>query len=151
MKEKKEGEIYSYMLRFNKELALDCQALEKISRFCYMTGMTIREAILLILATADVSALHDNILSLNVVYERNQETRVEEKNFHIETEKITSSVPFKEADSESRYIDGKQEKEAKKKFVEKNQKGKEEFIEGNQEGGDEQIDLGMFNDIFDNF
>ena len=40
MEKKKDKEIYSYMLRFNKELERDRQALDKITQFCRVTDMT---------------------------------------------------------------------------------------------------------------
>ncbi len=103
MEEKKE--IYSYTLRFNKKLERDRQALEKITQFCEATGMTMRDAVLLILSTVDTSALQKNILSFSLtvtteeqgikkdskregnkkpkgtpVYEEQQEEKEEEKN-----------------------------------------------------------------------
>ncbi len=155
MKEKKEGEIYSYTLRFNKELALDRQALEKIAQFCRMTDMTRRDAILLIIATADISALHDSILSLNVVpknqekghpnrqeknpenQEESQEKRAEEKEHNRKAEKEDREEPFKKALPEDRYIRESQKKEQ---------------LESSQEDNEDNVDLdSMIADIFNNF
>lgn len=139
MKEKKEGEIYSYTLRFNKELALDRQALEKIAQFCRMTDMTRRDAILLIIATADISALHNSILSLNVVpknQEEGQEKRAEEKE-HNKAEKKDREAPFREALPEGRYIRENQKKEQ---------------LESSREDNEDNVDLdSMIADIFNNF
>lgn len=114
MKAKKEGEIYSYMLRFNKGLERDQQALEKITQFCKTTDMTMRDAILLIIATADILALHNSILSLNVVpknQEESQEKRAEEKEHNRKAEKEDRETPSREALLEDRYIRKGQEKE----------------------------------------
>lgn len=159
MKEKKEGEIYSYMLRFNKGLALDRQALQKITQFCRMTDMTMRDAILLIIATADVSALHNSILSLNVVpknqknREKNQEReqqnreeknpqesqekRAEEKEHNKKAEKEDRESSFRNVLPEERYIRESQEKEQ---------------FESSQEDNEDDMDLdSMIADIFNNF
>lgn len=66
----KDKNIYSYILRFNKKLARDRQALEKIIQFCNLTDMTMREAILFVLATVDTSALYESISSLTVAREK---------------------------------------------------------------------------------
>lgn len=122
MEEKKE--IYSYTLRFNKKLERDRQALEKITQFCEATGMTMRDAVLLILSTVDTSALQKNILSFSLtvtteeqgikkdskregnkkpkgtpVYEKQQEEqgKEEEKNSgQTEDEGLFSNPRFKE-------------------------------------------------------
>lgn len=72
MEEKKE--IYSYTLRFNKKLECDRQALEKISQFCEATGMTMRNAVLLVLSTVDTSALQKNILSFSLTVTVGEQT-----------------------------------------------------------------------------
>lgn len=75
----KDNNTYFYMLRFNKELERDRQALDKITQFCKVTGMTMRDAILLILSTVDTSALHKSILSLTVIAEQTQDTEKNNK------------------------------------------------------------------------
>ena len=110
----KDNNTYFYMLRFNKELERDRQALDKITQFCKVTGMTMRDAILLILSTVDTSALHKSILSLTVtaeqtqdteknkkrnepVYEKQQEEKEEENNSgQTEDEGLFSNPRFKE-------------------------------------------------------
>lgn len=68
---------YSYTLRFNKDATLDCQALDKITQFCEITHMSKHAAMMFMLATTDVSALHKSILSLTVTAE---EQNIEEDN-----------------------------------------------------------------------
>lgn len=120
MEEKKE--IYSYTLRFNKKLERDREALDRITQFCESTGMTMREAILLILSTVDTAALQKNICSFSLtvtakeqaiekgdkkkagrklddkpVYEKQQEEKEEEKNSgQTEDEGLFSNPRFKE-------------------------------------------------------
>lgn len=54
---------YSYMLRFRKDLPLDSQALKKITEFCDLTRMNKRDAVMMLLATANVQEVIDRILS----------------------------------------------------------------------------------------
>lgn len=148
MKAKKEGEIYSYMLRFNKGLERDQQALENITQFCKTTDMTMRDAILLIIATADISALHNSILSLNVVpknqekgyqnrQEKNPENQKESQQKRAEEKEHNRKEPFREALPEDRYIQESQE---------------EKEIESSQEDSEKDVDLdSMIADIFNNF
>lgn len=149
----KKKEIYSYMLRFNKELARDRQALEKITQFCEVTDMTMREAILLILATADISALHKNILSLTVSTEKGQEKKADEKR-DMKRAKQNLSVSFgRDLEKENRPV---YEKEQQNKVTEKNQKEEvnnenTKTIEVLTEDEQEPIMDSMFEDIFNNF
>lgn len=55
---------YSYMLRFRKDLPLDSQALRKIAEFCSLTRMNKRDAMVFLLATANVPAVIDKMLSV---------------------------------------------------------------------------------------
>ena len=55
---------YSYMLRFRKDLPLDSQALKKITEFCELTRMNKRDAVMILLATANVPAVIDKMLSV---------------------------------------------------------------------------------------
>ena len=55
---------YSYMLRFRKDLPLDSQALKKITEFCDLTRMNKRDAVMMLLATANVQEVIDRILSV---------------------------------------------------------------------------------------
>jgi len=91
----KNKNIYSYTLRFDKEATPDRQALEKIMQFCDITHMSKHAAMMFMLAAADISALHESIVSLTVIPGRNQEKKTKEKNSGMETEKVNSSVPFK--------------------------------------------------------
>ena len=81
MEEKKGKDIYSYILRFNREFERDRQALDKIMQFCEVTGMTMRDVILLILSVVDISALQKNIcsFSLNVTAEEQAMEKGNEK------------------------------------------------------------------------
>lgn len=54
---------YSYMLRFRKDLPLDSQALKKITEFCDLTRMNKRDAVMMLLATANVQEVINRILS----------------------------------------------------------------------------------------
>lgn len=110
----KDNNTYFYMLRFNKELERDRQALDKIMQFCKVTGMTMRDAILLILSTVDTSALHKSILSLTItakeqdieennkrnksVYEKQQEEQGKEteKKLEEKDEDLSLNSLFKE-------------------------------------------------------
>ena len=56
---------YSYMLRFRKDLPLDSQALRKIEEFCSLTRMNKRDAMVFLLATANVPAVIDKMLSVS--------------------------------------------------------------------------------------
>lgn len=60
----KDRNIYSYTLRFDKDATLDHQALDKITQFCEITHMSKHAAMMFILATADITVLHESILSL---------------------------------------------------------------------------------------
>lgn len=60
-KEKKE---YSYMIRFQKDLPLDQKALDVIAEFCEMTKMSKKDAIKILLATANVPAILEGLLSI---------------------------------------------------------------------------------------
>jgi len=126
----KKKEIYSYMLRFNKELERDRQALEKITQFCRAADMTMKDAILLVLATADTSALHKNILSLTASMEKNPE---KEADGERGGEAGEQNPPVSSGrDLENRPV---HEKEQEKKAPEK----KEPVLDS------------MFDDIFNNF
>lgn len=146
MEKKKDKEIYSYMLRFNKELERDRQALDKITQFCRVTDMTMRDAILLILATVDVSALHKNILSLTVATGKNQakekkDEKKADKKRDIEAGVQNLPVSFgRDLEKENRSAYGE---EQKKKATQKSQ----EEIKEQQEP----VMDSMFEDIFNNF
>lgn len=75
----KDRNIYSYTLRFDKDATLDHQALDKITQFCEITHMSKHAAMMFILATADISALHESILSLTITAEQTQDTEKNNK------------------------------------------------------------------------
>lgn len=124
MEKKTEKEIYSYMLRFNKELERDRQALDKITQFCKITGMTMRDAILLILSVVDISALQKNICSFSLT------VTAEEQN-------------IKEDNKRNEPAYGKQQEEPEKE-TEKN-------LEDEKEEDDDLYSNTRFREIFSNF
>jgi len=101
MKNKDTQNVYSYVLRFNKQAVPDRQALEKISWLQETTHMSIQSTIMFMLASVDVSTLYDNILSLTVPEkpeaqekaEKRQETKpIQKEQDKSETEPILDSM-----------------------------------------------------------
>lgn len=110
MGEKKE--IYSYMLRFNKELERDREALDRITQFCRGTGMTMRDAILLILSTVDTSALQKNICSFSLtVTAKEQVQDIEEDNKRKNNKKSKNVPVYEEQQEEEKNLEEKEEKD----------------------------------------
>lgn len=120
MEEKKGKKIYSYTLRFNKELKRDCEALDRITQFCEGTGMTMREAILLILSVVDISALQKNICSFSLTV--TAEEQAIEKGNEKKIGKKPNDKPAYEKQQEE------QEKETEKNLGEKKEEEKEDLF-----------------------
>lgn len=113
MEEKKEKEIYSYILRFNKKLERDREALEKITQFCEATGMTMRDAVLLILSTVDTLALQKNICSFSLtVTAKEQAQDIKEDSKREGKKKSKNTFAYEKQQEE-------QEKETEKNLDEK--------------------------------
>lgn len=107
----KDNNVYSYMLRFNKELDRDRQALNRITQFCKVTGMTMRDAILLILSIVDTSALQKNIYSFSLTV-TTEEQAIEKDNEKKAGRKLDDKPVYEKQQEE-------QEKETEKNLEER--------------------------------